>query len=1146
MQLNKQLTATLSASAIGATYEWSSEHCTCITSCTACSCVSFSTVSGSVDVTLVVTSTVSYPDDCSDIIIKLTTTNEIDGETCVDHTYYEITKDSQGTQLTWACASFEDGCKQITSLTPIFDSYDECIECTTCPCSTTNPCASAEFVATYDCDTKILTIDTTNAGDWCDGIAVLNYIDIDQALYDPTTGQQIGYTLHHVPSPIDPLCGPTDCLPAFPISIDCTDNPLPEGIYSVAITISLSGCLITTNNLWVSCSTGVANAGCCLQASADDIQYHQQGEPPRVYSIYLDDPSTTTMTIEFQTFVVADKLSVFTTWDPNTLTGNEIATTDYIGACDNQCNDYFALEPIPVDFYQGYREKEYDTATLTINYDIPCGIGTGYNTADAPVTFTVPAMNSFGSAKLILTPGYLNTQMITDNIVYIVVYSNQNTDHDNCFTVWQFHLMCGTFGAPGYQCPCVNPAAPLFYISEEICGGINNTVIQPGYIEWTSNCPLSSDPQWSIDGGVTWTNTPVIYDNLETGHGSVCIRCTHNTAEDCYSDVTCVKYDKPTCCSPSVTPLVRCNTNLFFPYSAYKYELIFTLQDCTDYILTPIAGYVGGVEMTQALVMGELIVTIYCNDVDTNPIPSINPGMSHFRYVATCSDCGSGVPILVHPSIPVLNGINALECAAVPTRCCTTMLVLPSGSPITDGKLNITVNGGAPLVITFAYNAGAGFNTASEDFGYTIDNINLQLLANGITGEFTFEPLDFETVAVASIGCLGLPNIYNKYTLLHFKYNCGDEIVLTLDFSTDYNVLLAIDADINITPELTIHEDGDSCTIDSPECGFCVVPLTLRTLENIIIGGQYSQIEFDDVPGCGSVGNTLSVGTYSILIIDPSDNSNVPNSVIALKVEDPCGEIQANYGVVPYTLGYEYTGLQPNYNYYFQPNVATTGLFTIHVEDGRGCAIEYPLCVIDYEIETCPATGAYATDLTLLGAGTFTGITVNNVLYNTSSAPYSSPYIIVAGRVAVDLPTAAANIKADIEAFLLSNVSQYINGTFTVTVQTIEPHKVSILLIGCDLTDTPILQAHFTETGGFTPYDVTGAVVPAGNTYAYLSDGPFDILTYSWDHTGLTPTGLTPTDEAYTTYVTAEANTGDELTCAIQIECGLVTLTKQF
>ncbi|HMT02031.1 MAG TPA: hypothetical protein PKD00_01765, partial [Burkholderiales bacterium] len=184
MQLNKQLTATLSPSAIGANYTWSAENCTCQTSCINCSCVFFSNISGVVDVTLEVTSTISYPDDCTNILIKLTTTNEVDGEVCEDFTYYEITKDSQGTQPTWSCTTAEDGCQQIASLTPIFETEDDCKNCTTCPCSTTSPCASAQFIASYDCDTKLLTIDTTNAGDWCDGVTVLNYIDINQTLYN--------------------------------------------------------------------------------------------------------------------------------------------------------------------------------------------------------------------------------------------------------------------------------------------------------------------------------------------------------------------------------------------------------------------------------------------------------------------------------------------------------------------------------------------------------------------------------------------------------------------------------------------------------------------------------------------------------------------------------------------------------------------------------------------------------------------------------------------------------------------------------------------------------------------------------------------------------------------------------------------------
>ena len=1113
MQLNKQLTATLSPSAIGANYTWSAENCTCQTSCINCSCVFFSNISGVVDVTLEVTSTISYPDDCTDIIIKLTTTNEVDGEVCEDFTYYEITKDSQGTQLTWACTTAEEGCKQIASLTPIFETEEDCTTCATCPCSTTSPCASAQFIASYDCDTKILLIDTTNAGDWCDGITVLNYIDINQTLYNSATGQQVGFNLHHVPSPADPLCGPTVCAPAFPVEIDCTDNPFPNGTYSVNVTVSLSDCITTITDLWIVCGTTVANAGCCLQASADDIQYHQQGEPPRVYSIYLDDPSTTTMTIEFQTFVVADKLSVFTTWDPNTLTGNEIATTGYIGACANECNDYFALEFPPVDFYQGYIEKEYDIPTTTVNYSTPCGAG-GYNTIEAPNTFTIPAVNSYGSAKLVLKPDYLDAQPIIDNIVYIVVYSNQNTDHTACFTVWQFHLMCGTYGAPGYQCPCVNPAAPLFYISEELCGGVNNTVIQPGYIEWTSNCPLSSNPQWSIDGGTTWTDTPITYEDLEPGSGSVCIRCAHNTAEECYSDSTCVNYNKPTCCNPSITSLVQCNTSLYPPSNTYTYEVTFVVQDCTDYVLTPNGASNTNIFVTDTVVGDELIIKFYCELLDTSP--PVTPGMSYFRYSLTCNDCGSPNTSILSFTPALLNVMNNdLNCTPHPTRCCSTLFVVTAEEATLNGSIDLTI-GAAPYTYTFSYD-GTGTTGLQNSLNY----INtLYLAAHGIV--LSLNNADYNTYYPPNYDCENLTS-GAVYTIMQLEYNCEDEIVFEISFTTDYS------SELNtVAQELVLDEDGTTCTFAPPECGFCILAPILRN--TIITDTETITIEFDGAPGCEFVGVPIGQVPFSLTLVD-SNNVNVPQNVIQFEEDTDCNVLTPNIAITP-NFGLVYTNLAPNISYYLNPANGTLGVYTVHMEDGRGCTLDFPICIVDYEILTCIPVTFICQDTEVDGAQYFTGVTINGVFYPSDNIPVAAEndYLGVTKPAILNFLNSIPNIP----------------GGFSVNVGAIEPHLVTIIYFGC--TGATDFSTHFTHAlapNAAYQVDDNTPTTTVDTTMAYLSDGPFTITNYSWwADSWADANPIDPTDEAYTLFTTSDLTVNaDELTCTITLDCGSLNVS---
>ena len=49
----------------------------------------------------------------------------------------------------------------------IFETQYDCLNCATCPCSTSNVCQDAHLQLLYDCNTFELTIISPNQGDWC-------------------------------------------------------------------------------------------------------------------------------------------------------------------------------------------------------------------------------------------------------------------------------------------------------------------------------------------------------------------------------------------------------------------------------------------------------------------------------------------------------------------------------------------------------------------------------------------------------------------------------------------------------------------------------------------------------------------------------------------------------------------------------------------------------------------------------------------------------------------------------------------------------------------------------------------------------------------------------------------------------------------
>ena len=1104
MQLDILLTATLSAGAIGGTYEWSIESCSCGLGCSDCSsCIFFSTSTGTV-VSDTVETTVNYYAGCAQVMIKLTITNIVDEEECISEVYYEIAGTTQGTQSTWKCTTKETGCEEVAGLNGIFDTLQDCLDCTNCPCSTSNACSSATFLANYDCDTHILLIDTDNAGDWCDGVTVFNYIDINQTLYNSQV--QTAFTFHYEPDPAGPICGTTiPCAPAFPLSIDMSSNPFPNGIYTVDVIVSLNDCEVTIGNLWVSCMEpgGATNSGCCFSGSQADFQVNQQLQPPKVYTVNVEDISA--ITIDFYTFVQADKLSVFTTWDPDTETGTEVATTDFIGACGNPCNSYFALEGPPVDYYQGYREKIYDDISLTINYDTPCSGGAGNNTISPPNDFSYGGTAHYGAARIVLTENYINTLTITDNILYIVVYSNQTEGDPTCNTIWKFYMICDG------ECVCNPPAPPNVNITPELCGGDYNQVVQEGVVN-ISGC-LFSTPQWSVDNQVTWNSNQLVHSLLPEGVGTLCVRCNNLNIPDCVSDSTCVSYNNPDCCSAELTGIVECNENPNYPENQYEYVLTFTVADCTDYVLEQVGDWNAGIYVTTPYIdSGDLIFQIYCHEIDSNP--PVDLGQSYYNYTLTCSSCGTPQTLQIRPNAYLLDLIHNLACSYPDIKCCATIFVLAPDAPTLDGKLNLTVNGD-PHLFTFTCAGSSQIN-----FQNAIAGINVQLDASGLGVNIIYNPLDFTTYSAYQDDCTELDPYYG-YTIINVQYNCNDEIIATLGFVNDYNVTYT-----SATNEITINEDGNTCTKQSPECGFCKFNPIIRANNTIVHTDELIFLNLDDIMGVG-IGNAIGTPPYLLYITDESGN-HIPNTEVGIGTDADCNSLTTGDGVFPLSPNFnnDYQSLSYNICYYIHPLI-DNGLYTIHMEDGRDCEWETPLCVVDYEILTCNPVKFTCIDATIDGAQYFTGVTINGVLYGGQ-------------QILVSTGIGWAEIKAEIEVFLYSIPN--ITGGFTVTVEPTEPHNVTIIYYGCKATD---FATHFTSTTPpNTPYSITDntPTVAIGYTLAYLSDGPFTITEYSWFLDGVT---LTPEDAASTTFKTADLSPGaNELICTIEIECGSLIITK--
>lgn len=574
--LNKILNVNVSPNSIGGTFVWEVVNCNCTDLCVDCTCIGFSNTTGTVTNELITTE-ITYPEFCFEIMVKITITVMVNDIACESSFFYNIISEEIGTELTWSCISNESGCQQIVSNNTIFGTEEDCLNCTSCICNNTLPCNNATFTAEYDCDNKLLTINSTNTNVWCTNPYPV--VEMVELLVIVTQSSYLNQQIVNLP-----------CNNLFPLILDLSVNPLPDGFYYTNIVIQLNGCEALVDTLEINCPgiNGSTNLSCCTSGSSSDFQTNQQGNPPRVYTFDLGNTTADSIIVDFHTKNQADKLSIYSQWDNNTLIGNEIATSEYIGSCWSCCNHSY------YPFRVGYYERYYDSnVPIDSPYTI-CNAGNLSNplSGGIPVPPLLPQLsppNDFtsfngddaedGQCRLTLTKDYLDTITFTNNIMYIVVYSNDSVVYSNdsyedpcsCSTLWGFKVLCDTL------CDCPPITTPIVNVVSSDC------LTEQGYIDIIQDCETingySSHLQYSLDG-LIWVDEAPTYNilpALDTTNQSLYTRCVVDTNEFCFGDVYIDSYVKPECC-PGIEYTLECNTNTAYPI--YTYHINYVIPEC--------------------------------------------------------------------------------------------------------------------------------------------------------------------------------------------------------------------------------------------------------------------------------------------------------------------------------------------------------------------------------------------------------------------------------------------------------------------------------------------------------------------------------------------------------------------------------------
>ena len=652
MLLTKELIGYVTSSHVGGSYTWSviSETPTCD--------ITLTPVSGIVvtnDVNTGLICTVSYDSLCT-AIIKLTVTTGVGGDICESVTYYDISTDNTGNNLTYYCnTNLENSCVAMISDISIFSTIEECQACTSCACNTNSACSNAEFFATYDCITGELIIDSSNIDDWC-----TNQNVVEISIHNNNTVGGIDISL-----PINGTCNNV-----FPYNV-ILDPLLPNGTYGLDINIVLDECTVLANTLAVNCGIGISNFNCCQAVSLQDSQSNQQNQPPRVYTLQIEGVPLNNIVIDFHTYTVADKLSIYSAnW--NGSTGTLLATTDYTGLCENCCNTCINSYKI------GYNERTYTAInTFTSNNPRICnsGVATG-NGASLPNDYSFTLEGIPGATRLILTPAFI-TQIITNghvvnNHLIVVVHSN-NCDSpcaqldssggyvsNTCATKWKFKILCETI------CDCII-SPPAIEIVDGLC--------DIGTITILTNCPSSTCMEYSYDGVIWYTGTP-IYSNLPSGIGTLYVRCKECNGS-CESAATLLSYNKPICCEPTVAVTAACDVS-------DNVVLTYTVTNCVKSNNTSIIPNILAQPQLNCSVsavfssLDVLVVTVTITDID------------NYSYLVSiqCTNCIGGLyqgTLYLQRGIVEENLILGLPCVAD----CPTVVATSNAPFCEEGTINL-------------------------------------------------------------------------------------------------------------------------------------------------------------------------------------------------------------------------------------------------------------------------------------------------------------------------------------------------------------------------------------------------------------------------------------------------------------------------
>ena len=157
---------------------------------------------------------------------------------------------------------------------------------------------------------------------------------------------------------------------------------------------------------------------------------------------------------------------------------------------------------------------------------------------------------------------YLQDILACDGIVcegtWTAAVDNAALEYDSCdntIIIVDADNGCGTFtlSSPGgglTQCGafsmtmniCVQSvSAPEITITDNDCDAPT-----PGSFNLSTPCGIGNSPQWSTDGGITWTNTAPVYSS--TNPISVIARCADDADATCASTVSAAVTSNPTDC----------------------------------------------------------------------------------------------------------------------------------------------------------------------------------------------------------------------------------------------------------------------------------------------------------------------------------------------------------------------------------------------------------------------------------------------------------------------------------------------------------------------------------------------------------------------------------------------------------------------